>query len=138
MSNRIEDYTDEELVSHYNKMVHMTKCNPKNLKKDVAFYQEMIEEMAKRFFIQVESRKELEPSEQSDRQQPTLILTRKKEGSVMIKGEIPMDAILDFTYAMIKAYSLMAYTAGFSENEICKDLVEMVAQATDEPKLKKG
>lgn len=138
MDNLIQTMTNKELASHYNEMVHMTKCNPKNLKKDVAFYQEMIEEMAKRFLIQVELVKELEPSEQSDRQQPTLILTRKKEGSVMIKGEIPMDAIVDFTYTMIKAFSLMAYTAGFSENEICKDLVEMVAQATDDAKPKKG
>lgn len=56
MSNKIEDYTDEELVSHYRDMQHLSvDASTKEGLDNLRYYQRLVREMARRFAILVEA-----------------------------------------------------------------------------------
>lgn len=57
MSNRIEDYTDEELVLHYRKMQHLSvDASTKEGLDYLRYYQRLVREMARRFAIIIENK----------------------------------------------------------------------------------
>jgi hypothetical protein len=57
MSNRIEDYTDEELVLHYRDMQHLSvDTSTKEGLDYLRYYQRLVREMAGRFAILIENR----------------------------------------------------------------------------------
>lgn len=56
MSNRIEDYTDEELVLHYRDMQHLSvDASTKEGLDYLRYYQRLVREMARRFAILIEN-----------------------------------------------------------------------------------
>ena len=66
MSNRIHDMTDDELVSHYRDMQHLTvDTSTKEGISNLAYYQGIVRQMASRFAILVENR-EIEDKEAAD------------------------------------------------------------------------
>lgn len=59
MSNRIEDYTDEELVLHYRDMQHLSvDASTKEGLDYLRYYQRLVREMARRFAELIESNEE--------------------------------------------------------------------------------
>ncbi len=57
MSNQIEDYTDEELVSHYRDMQHLSvDSSTKEGLDNLRYYQRLVRQMASRFAILIENK----------------------------------------------------------------------------------
>lgn len=57
MSNRIEDYTDMELVLHYRDMQHLSvDTSTKEGLDYLRYYQRLVREMARRFAILIENK----------------------------------------------------------------------------------
>ena len=76
MSNRIEDYTDEELVEHYRDMQHLSidVSSSKGI-GNLAFFHGLIREMARRFAELIESNEEEQMSENDIKEMITIIDT---------------------------------------------------------------
>lgn len=67
MSSQIYDYTDEELVEHYRDMQSLTvDVNTSKGIGDLAYFQGIVREMARRFAIQVENREVDDEPEQTE------------------------------------------------------------------------
>lgn len=65
MSNRIEDYTDEELVLHYRDMQHLSVDASTNEGFDyLKYYQRLVREMARRFATLIENVEAVDDKEQ--------------------------------------------------------------------------
>lgn len=65
MSNRIEDYTDEELVLHYRDMQHLSvDASTKEGLDHLRYYQRLVREMARRFAILIENKEAADDREQ--------------------------------------------------------------------------
>ena len=67
MSNKIMDMTDEELVSHYRDMQCLSvDTSTKEGISNLAYYQGIVRQMARRFAILVENREVDDESEQTE------------------------------------------------------------------------
>ena len=67
MSNKIMEMTDEELVSHYRDMQCLSvDTSTKEAISNLAYYQALLGQMARRFAILVENREVEDESEQTE------------------------------------------------------------------------
>lgn len=68
MSNKIMEMTDEELVSHYRDMQCLSvDTSTKEGISNLAYYQALVRQMARRFAIIVENREDEDEPEQTEK-----------------------------------------------------------------------
>lgn len=60
-------------------------------------------------------------------------LEKVEDGTVRLSGSANIKEVFDYVLAVIRWACLVAYENGVSENEMCKVLVRIIADATKNP-----